>query len=94
MNPRDALFLAHRAVGLRMLDAQCDKLDKAVGQTSTVASSVTIDMPWRNFISAQFRTKFHREVPLIFILIEILKIQCTAEASELHISSIRSSVSI
>jgi len=64
MNPRDVLFLAHPAV--HMLDAQCDKLDKAVGQTSTVASSVTIDMPWRNFISAQFRTKFHREVPLIF----------------------------
>ena len=33
-------------------------------------------MPWRNFLSQDFRTKFHREVPLFLEIPNFLLTQC------------------
>jgi len=54
-------------------------------------------MPWRNFLSPEFRTKFQREVPLFLEITEFPFNTVSDGWKEAHvpkISSIRSAVSI
>ena len=61
MNLRDALTHARRAVGT-VGNAQCDKLAKVVGQTSTDVAIHSDDRRAAANKSPGFWTKFQREV--------------------------------
>jgi len=68
MDPRDELPHLHRSVH-RGEPPGAIIGPKLVGQASTTQRSILVG-PWKNFPSAQFRTKFQKDVPLF---LEIFK---------------------
>jgi len=48
---------------------------RRLSEANLIARS-TIDMPWRNFLSPEFRKKFQRDVPLFLQIPNFLETQC------------------